>query len=40
VAFKSDATNLVTGDTNDVRDIFVRRVRDWAVHLPLILRSP
>ncbi|MFO8082519.1 MAG: right-handed parallel beta-helix repeat-containing protein [Armatimonadota bacterium] len=26
IAFESDATNLVTGDTNGVRDIFVR---DW-----------
>jgi hypothetical protein len=27
VAFASRATNLVPGDTNDVRDIFARRVR-------------
>ncbi len=27
VAFASRATNLVPGDTNDVRDIFVRRIR-------------
>jgi hypothetical protein len=39
VAFYSEATNLVTGDTYGVRDIFVRRVRDWAVHLPLTLRG-
>jgi hypothetical protein len=26
VAFVSRATNLVPGDTNDVRDIFVRRI--------------
>jgi len=28
VAFESDATNIVAGDTNGVRDIFVRDVRD------------
>ncbi len=39
VAFRSYATNLVTGDTNGTVDIFVRRVRDRAVRLPLILRS-
>ncbi|MEV8320656.1 hypothetical protein AB0Q95_41555 [Streptomyces sp. NPDC059900] len=27
VAFSSDATNLVAGDTNEVRDIFVRHLR-------------
>src|SRR5436190_22972539 len=28
VAFESDATNLVTGDTNGVEDVFVRDTRN------------
>jgi Tol biopolymer transport system component len=39
VAFVSDASNLVSGDTNGYRDIFVHVIVPLRVYLPLILRE-
>jgi hypothetical protein len=39
VAFTSDANNLVSGDTNGARDVFVHAFPAY-VYLPLVLKPP